>query len=231
VVEEPADEIAVTLNRALPTSHIDRLMFGFPETPHPSAAKVWGAFVSIAMSAQVRGWTQAQFLNEVLSQKAYNIKAVRRRRHHRLWTQLTEFSRDDGHAMKSLDGAWEQARANLSDSTICTREDLKANAIERAYLWADRLVCGTDGLDDTDILVMDYVITQVEERGLSRVTCPSRAVAEHAKVSTMAAHRRLKSLTYRRFLEQVSPGWHSGGASMRRAAIYSLTDPDLTLTP
>ena len=41
-----------TLDYALPTSHIDRLLFGFPGKPH--AGIVDGAFVSIAMSAQLR---------------------------------------------------------------------------------------------------------------------------------------------------------------------------------
>jgi hypothetical protein len=226
VSEKPLDEDTIILDRALPTSLIDLLIFGLQGNQKPKAKKVYGAFVSIAMSAQLRGWTRIQFLDEVVSRKSLNINGVRQRRHHRLWTQLEELSRDDGHATKSLDRAWEQAKANLSDSTMRTPEDIKATAIETAYGWHDRLLAGTDGLNDTGILVMDYVIQETERRQMTRVTCPARVVAEHAKVSPMVALRTLKKLTAQGLLVQHSPGKGGSNPSRRRAAIYSLTDPE-----
>ncbi len=71
---------------------------------------------------------------------------------------------------------------------------------------ADRPLVGVDGLDDTDILVMDYVIVWTEKRGRSEVTRPCRDVADHAGISKDTAYRRLKALTERRLLILVSCG-------------------------
>ncbi|ASQ87355.1 hypothetical protein CE197_18540 [Mycobacterium intracellulare subsp. chimaera] len=205
-------------------------MLGIPEAQKLSAAKVWGAFVSIAMSAQLRGWTHIQFTEEVTRQERRNIYGTRRWTRHKLWIQLDDFSRDKPHAFKSLDSAWDQATANLTDSGMRTPEDLKTSAIKRAWQWTDRIAADTDGFDDIDKRVMDYVITSVEERGLAHVTCPARAAAEHAKISAMTARRRLLNLAAHGFLVQHSPGWYSADSSSRRAAIYSLGDPEIVLT-
>ena len=61
VIEDLPEEH--TPNRALPQWAIDWLLFGMPK--YASAAKIWGWMLSIAMSAQARGWTQMEFINEV----------------------------------------------------------------------------------------------------------------------------------------------------------------------
>lgn len=181
----------------------------------------------IAMSAQRRGWSLVEFINEVTrNERRRDEKGKRRWLSHRLWWQLRGVSRDDPAAFRSLDHAWEVAAENLRDTSMRTPEDLKASAIETAYLWFDRLLAGADDLTDTEILVMDYVIVETERRGMSRVTCPARAVGEHAKVSAMVALRTLKKLTAQELLVQHSPGRGGSNPSTRRAAIYSLTDPE-----
>lgn len=227
VSEQPLGQDTGSLDRALPTWAVDRLLFGVPGCEQSDAKKVWGALVSIAMSAQRRGWSRAEFVSEVTrSERRRGINGTRRWTSHRLWWQQKGFSRNDLHAIKSLDKAWDAAAENLLGNTLRTPEDLRASAIETAYLWADRLLAGTDDLTDTEIRVMDYVIKETERRGMSRVTCPARVVGEHAKVSPITALRTLNRLTANGLLVQHSRGRRASDPARRRAAIYSLTDPE-----
>ncbi len=210
---------------ALPTGHFDRLRFGLPDKP--AATQVWSAFVSIAMSAQIRGWSQTEFTTEVTGRTCLRINGARRWMPNRLWCQLDELARNP---RRSLDDAWEQAAANLRSDGLHTLEDLRATAVETAWAWADRLLAGVDHLDEINARLMKYVVTQVEKREMAQVTCPVRDVANHAGVSYKTVHRRLKALTERGLLIQHSPGWysHPTKAPSRRAAIYSLSDPSVT---
>jgi len=62
--------------------------------------------VSIAMSAQARGWTQMEFINEVAkTERRKNSIGQKRLTEHKLWLQLKACSRDEGHAFKQLDKA------------------------------------------------------------------------------------------------------------------------------
>lgn len=227
--EQPPVNTTVSLNPALPTWAIDTLMFGIATKDKPDATKVWAEFVRIAMSAQRRGWTRNDFLGEVTREdRGRDANGTRRWQSHRLWWQLYGYSHNVTRAYKSLDRAWDIAAQNLRGDSMRTAEDIKATAIETAYLWTDRLLAGTDGLGDAEFLVMEYVVTEVERRGMSRVTCPVRAVAEHAKVSKTVALRTLKKLSYEGFLVQYSSGIGGRDPSRRRAAIYSLGDPEGT---
>ena len=160
-----------TPNRALPQWVIDWLLLGMPK--YASAAKIWGRMVSIAMSAQARGWTQMEFINEVTkTERRKNAIGQKRLTEHKLWLQLKACSRDAGHALKQLDKAWAQGVEHRMNEGFHTAEDLIADAVERAYQWDDRLTEGKDGLLDTEMLVMSYVIAFIEKRQMTRVTCP-----------------------------------------------------------
>ena len=81
--------IGGALDHALPTGHLDRLLFGFPGKPH--AGIIYGAFVSIAMSAQLRGWRQSEFEAMVTEIKC-NRKGRNRNRwfwSYKLWQRST----------------------------------------------------------------------------------------------------------------------------------------------
>jgi hypothetical protein len=130
----------------------------------------------------------------------------------------------EGAAIKTLQKAWDTAVANLNDVGERSKRDLREDAIERAYLWADRITDGLDGLTDTEAAVLGYVVSQTEERGMMRVTCPARSAGERAKVSTMTAHRILEALRGKGLLVRHSRG-RPGKPGNRRAAIYSLADP------
>jgi hypothetical protein len=228
VIEEPpeehADDGTETPNRAIPQWAIDALLFGMPK--YTSAGRIWGRMVSIAMSAQARGWTRNQFFNEVTkTERRKNAIGQTRLMQHKLWTQLVACSRDEGHALKQLDKAWAQAIENRMNEGFRTAEDLIADAVERAYAWDDRLTEGKDGLPDNEALVMSYVIAFIEKRKMSRVTCSAREVGEFVNIPKSTAHRALKGLTDKGFLMQFSKGTWSKNASKRKAAIYCLGDP------
>src|SRR6185312_883469 len=96
-----------TPNRALPQWAIDSLLFGMPK--YASAAKIWGRMLSIAMSAQARGWTRMEFINEVTkTERRKNSFGQKRLTEHKLWLQLKACSRDEGHALQQLEKAWAQ---------------------------------------------------------------------------------------------------------------------------
>jgi hypothetical protein len=171
--------------------------------------------VSIAMSAQKRGWSQQDYINEIVRHES------------RLWHQLCTGkkgrARSEGSSYKSLDKAWEEARLHLADAGERTRDDIKADAIELAFMWTDRLVDNVDNLTANEIAVMQYVICQTEERGMFKVTCPVREVGKFAKVSIKTASRILGALTDKGMLNRYSRGTHSANGT-GKASIYGLMD-------
>lgn len=51
---------APRLDEALPTLHIDKVLYGIPERDARDRHKVWGAAVSVPMSCYRRGWSYAR---------------------------------------------------------------------------------------------------------------------------------------------------------------------------
>lgn len=198
------------LNRALPGWAIDAIADGLPTK---DGRKVYAKCVSIAMSAHLRGWSEAQYVNEIASPTS------------RLWAQL--MTRRDGRtasmptAMKSLRKAWATGVANANNVGMRTRDEIADEAVELAYQWADRLDDATDGLSATETAVMQYVVAQTAERKMLRVTCPGRAVAEAASIPHRTATRVLAELTRRGFLVKHSAG-SRGEPGKGKAAIYGL---------
>ena len=194
---------------------------------YTSAPKIWGRMLSIAMSAQARGWSRMEFINEVTkTERRKNAVGQKRLTEHKLWLQLMACSRDERHAFQQLEKAWAQGIEHRANQGFHTAEDLIANAVEAAWAWEDRLTEGKDGLLDTEMLVMSYVIAFIEKRQMTRVTCSVREVGEFANIPKSTAYRALKSLTEKGFLVQVSRGTSSKKPSNRRAAIYRLGDPE-----
>ncbi|GAA2553801.1 MarR family transcriptional regulator [Mycolicibacterium diernhoferi] len=214
-----------SLPRALPEWAVDRLIYGVAEEPLTPQA-VWGTMLRIAMCAQARGWSQADFIGEVTSCQRRKIANGKRRwARHKLWEQMLVHNSSEAAAHRALDKAWRCAEENMFSGALRTTDDLRSDAVERAYLWQDRLDTGQDSFTPTESGVMRYVATQTERRRLTRVTCPARDVAEYAGISPMTASRTLKSLSDRGFLVRFSKG-RAGLAGNRRAAIYSLAEPD-----
>lgn len=204
------------LNRALPGWAVDAILGGLPEPQARNRRQLWGMCVRIAMSAQRRGWNESEYLTEVTSRK------------HGLWRQLT--TRRDGRTYpdpkgyKELRSAWQAATLNVNCVGPRPREEIAADAVELAFAWVDRITDNTDELSPVEAGVMGYVIAETERRGMLRVTCPGREVAEFAKVPHRTAARTLGRLTERGLLIKHSSG-RRGSGSNRKAAIYGLADP------
>jgi hypothetical protein len=120
----PSRPVADELNRALPMWAIDTIRFGLPANDARDGRKVWGKCVSIAMSARRRGWTETDYVNEVARNES------------RLWVQLS--TRRDGRpssprsAYTALRKAWGAGVANINDVAERTKDDIRAEAVERA---------------------------------------------------------------------------------------------------
>lgn len=202
------DDTRPALDRALPGYYVDMIRDGVPDR-----RKVFGACISIATSAYRRGWTQAQYLTEIADANSG------------IWTQV--LMRRDGRrstlpqAYKTLRRAWDYGVANANNVGYRDRDEIRADAIELAYAWSDRLDAGTDNLSATERAVMEYVIAQTTERGMFRVTCPGRDVAEHAGIPHRTASRALAALADRGLLVKHSAG-KRGEPGKGRAAIYAL---------
>lgn len=205
------------LCRALPGWAVDTILFGIPEKEAGDRRQLFGPCVRIAMSAQLRGWNEPEYLTEVTTHK------------NGLWRQLT--TRRDGRpypdkfGYKELRTAWRAALLNLNGLGTRTRDQVAADAVELAFMWVDRLTDGVDDLSEAEANVMRYVVAETERRGMLRVTCPGREVAEFAKVPHRTAARVLARLTGCGLLIKHSPGRRGRAGSSGRAAIYSLVDP------
>jgi hypothetical protein len=191
---------------------------GLPQKDARDKRKVWTMIMRIAMSAYLRRWTEMQFVAEMTKCETHKT-----RQEHQLWLQLRRRS-SERTACKALRKAWDTAVANANNVSLRTRDDIGDDAVERAFQWADRITDELDGLTPTEAAVMGYVIAETEHRGMMRVTCPARDVAEHAKLPVMTAHRTLDVLTTKGLLVRESRG-RPGKPGNRGAAIYSLADP------
>jgi hypothetical protein len=210
------DASRTKLNRALPGMYVDKIVFGLPDKEACNYRALYSACISIAMSAQRRGWSEAAFINEVAGDKS------------RLWLQLRTQRdgrlRSSASAYRVLHKAWDTAIANLHDVGVRIAYDISQDARERALHWTDRLTDRADGLSDAQSAVMSYVVAETHRRGMLRVTCPGRDVAEFAKVPHRTVARTLKTLARKGFLIKHYAG-RGGPSSTGKAAIYELADP------
>lgn len=223
------DAVELVPNRALPPFTIDLLNDGIPwqaAGAQRRSQKAWGALLTIAMSAQRRGWTEFQFYDEVMSKGMRTVGQDKQWGHWRLWTQLlTSVNGNVSRAVKSLDKAWAAGADNLRNDGLTNADDLIATAVEAAYEWTDRLASGRDGLSATQRAVMTYICASVEKRQMARVTAPARDVADACNCSVRTAWLTLKWLRDTGFLVCFSEGAGGKDPKNRRAAIYSLSDP------
>lgn len=210
------DRSGIGLNRALPGWAVDAILGGLLGPQARDRRKLWGMCVRVAMSAQRRGWSESEYLTEISARK------------YGLWRQLT--TRRDGRpypdkfGYKELRSAWEAARLNVNDVGIRTRDEIASDAMDLACSWVEWITDNPGQLGEIEASVMGFVIAETERRGMLRVTCPGREVAEFAKTSHRTAARVLSGLANRGLLIKYSPG-RRGTGSNRRAAIYGLADP------
>ncbi|MDN4517288.1 hypothetical protein JN086_13260 [Mycolicibacterium austroafricanum] len=125
--DKPDSTDAHDLDHALPGSYVDMIRDGAAAGHY---SEVYGALVSIAMSAFRRGWTESEYIIEI-SNARVNAK---------LWMQVLRVRTRDGKASRSqqagirvLRKAWSQAVANCNNVGLRSREELRADAVERAF--------------------------------------------------------------------------------------------------
>jgi hypothetical protein len=206
------------LNRALPGWAVDAIRNGIPNAHY---SEIYGALVSIAMSAHVRGWDENDYVT-LVSNTFLNGQ---------LWVQMRvghngKARRSDRSARKELGKAWNQAATNIATGRAAyTAEEVRREAVRLAVGWVDRLMGDRDDLSPDQRAVMTYVVGETQRRGMLRVTCPTRDVGEFAKIPRMSAHRVLNALTEKGLLVKHSAGRRSGPYGGGRAAIYGLSEP------
>ena len=202
--------------RALPGWAVDAILFGLPDKDACDGRKVWTMCMRIAMSAHRRGWSESEYLVEIMHHKS------------RLWQQ--PMTRRDGRtssmrtAHKSLLKAWETGVANANNVGMRTREEIRADAVELAYIWSDRISERVDGLNPTEEAVMSYVIAETERRGMLRVTFQVGQSPSSPKPHT-GLPRASCRCSQRGLLVQHSPG-RRGKNGRGKAAIYGLVGPN-----
>ena len=125
------DDLEPKINRALPQIYIDLLLDGPPSGEAAPMANIYSRLVSVAMSAYRRGWTEAQFLDEVTARSRVGSGGRRRWRERRLWVLLKSHRNSEAAAIKTLQKAWSSAVANLNDIGERSKRDVRDDAIER----------------------------------------------------------------------------------------------------
>jgi hypothetical protein len=140
-----------TPNRALPQWAIDSLLFGTPR--YTSAPKIWGRMVSIAMSAQARGWTQM----ELRSPRTSAARTASARSAARSTSSGPRWSPTAITRSRIWTRPGSRPMENRMNEGFRTADDLIADAVERAYRWEDRLTEGKDGLPDSEALVLSWI--------------------------------------------------------------------------
>ena len=184
----------------------------------------FGYLVSIAMSAQRKGWTESQYRN--------TIAAPCDKQPNRLWDELhrDERGRPD-RAYKSLSRAWQVATLNLADcGGMRSLEDLAADADELGMEWLD-------ALDDRDLMptlsnneraALAHIAYETMARRSLRVAVPVRELAKHLGktgegTSPRYASKVLHSLMAKGYLDRWHQGTHGPNGSTGDASIYALT--------
>lgn len=218
------------LNRALPGRYIDMIRGGIPGDYND----MWSGLISIAMSAQQRGWNETEYITAISNTSYIHVdidkhsKARRKTRHpSRLWKQVLDQGggrrRTDLAGIATLGRAWRRGQDYLDGGGKGSTEHARVRAIR----WIDRLDSDADALTIRERAVMTYVIGQTGERGWPRAACPCREVGEAAKMPWRSALRTLASLTERGLLIRHSPGSRRTRRDPEgRSAIYELADPD-----
>jgi hypothetical protein len=214
--------IGFTINRALPPWALTTLRKGVADRK-PDSRAIFGRFVRLAMSAQRRGWSQAQWTDEMWSVERRLIHGTEVLSCWPLLIQLMTAERGRAARMqRALDRAWATAWDNLF-------EDDRSRVLEWAWAWEARLDEDTDGLSAAEKRVMLYVTTSIDKRQIPRVTCPCREVAAAAGLDHhYTAYRILKRLTAKGLLHLEDAGCHSTDPAYRKAALYSLANPFIT---
>ena len=193
--------------RALPPDMLDLIAHG----AHGSR-KVRRAARRTAMSAQRRGWSEAQWRGQLQDgiKTPDGVKAV-------LWAELRDCY---GRRIETqVHDIWQEAADHIAKDGA---NQAHARALASAWVPLVELL----PLSERQLTAFRGVIAMVDVTGFHVVTCSSYQMADDLKLNGhRAALRLLKELTAYGVLTLHSPGRPSGTSGRGFAATYSLVDP------
>lgn len=208
------------MNRALPGAIIDLIRDGVPERElrrRGTESAVRRALIRTAASAYQRGWTRAEWTDEV--DRLANLLS----RQVRLAPNGTEHTRRYvEHAYRS---AWDVAARWISEDAAPAFD--RASALARV----EGIAQAADGADlsDRDRAVLTYALDHGRSVGTDRPAMALRAVAERTGLGVKAVRLALASLVQRGWLRLEVRGRADPRAG--RASLYRLTVPAGTHIP
>lgn len=207
-----------TWDRALPGWAIDVIRDGVPSADLRASGSraVWRALVSTAMSAQVRGHDSGEWECLVLEPASRLGGQVRLKDRHK--------ARTDKDVAKMLTDAWDRAWEYRTENPTWDRDQVQAEAAERAAAVLAAVADADADLSDRERAVLTYAAQQTQERGMLRVALPWRAVMAATNLTEKVAKRTLADLQQRGLLHLDVRGY--AGATKRKANLYSLPAPD-----
>ncbi len=197
---------------------IDLIRDGVPPRQLQAAAgkAVYKAVWRTAASACQRGWDQWEW-EELLFQPQSRLGQQVKLRDGR--TALSA-----ARVRATVDRVWDQATAWASEQeSPATRQELLLRA--RPSLTAARRMLEDPeaSLTEADRRVLAYACSEIERRGLERVTLPWRAVRDATGLREGTVKNSLRHLVSGGHL-LVAVGGRSGSGAGRRATVYRLPD-------
>jgi len=177
---------------------------------------VYKALWRTAASACQRGWDQWEWEELVFEPQSQLGRQVRLR------DGRTRVPED--RIRKTMDRVWDQATAWVSEQEPpATRQELLLRA--RPSLTATRRKLEDPGaaLTAPDRRVLAFACSEIERRGLERVTLPWRAIRDATRLGERAVKNSLRRLVSSRHLLVAVTG-RAGEGTSRRATIYRLPD-------
>lgn len=202
---------------SLPT-HVNDLIIGGVATPPRGSAfltgkPVWKALCSTACSAQMRGWSFAEWQAHVLNPRnglGQQVAAGQAGR------QL-----DRRAAERHLLKAWKSAEAYLSAVSLLEyAEDRRAQVRELEQ--AIRRLGAPNGLEPGDLEVLLHAVALGELHGSREVRMPWRSVKAGTGLGQTKIQNALRRLREIRALHRVERGVAAKDPRARRAAVYRL---------
>lgn len=209
------------LDRALPNTMVDLIRDGAPkwDLRKRGDQAIYSALCRTACSAVQRGWSRAEWAEEVQSKRSMlGVQAG---------LKNGSKPRTDKAVEGTMRAAWAAAERWAEDAPApVTRSDVEAKCKKLMDLVADPSVT----LGDVDRAVLGFAISEALARGTDRPTLPLRATAEGANVSVKAVRLSFARLDRDGLLVCEVRGVPSGpNAKTCRASAYRLPDPSVLL--
>lgn len=203
-------------DRALPGRVIDLIVDGASadDLRTRGTGAVWAALLTTACSAVQRGWSRAEWVEEIMHPRSMLGRQLRLDRRAQ--------ARSPGTVQRDLDRAWTRASTWVCDHPPLTRDDIDAR-----IRWARDLASDPDApIPDTDRAVIAHGCDVGATHGTDRPTMPRRAVAAATGLTVEQVRASLARLDRTGLMVCEVRGVPGGPrAARRRASAYRLPSP------